>query len=192
MLFTSGYTENAIVHGGRLDPGVNLLGKPYRREDLARKIRMLMRNRQQRQGARDMLALKRERARTARPPEPPKKARLRVLLVEDDEDIRTSAHELLGILGHDVLAVSSAEEARTALSAGSYDVLFTDVSLPGMSGVELAREAVRRRPGLRVIVASGYGNAADGLDKELNAVVLPKPYALPQIERALEQMVALL
>jgi PAS domain S-box-containing protein len=190
VLFTSGYTENAIVHGGRLDPGVNLLGKPYRREDLARKIRMLMRNRQQRQGARDMLALKRERARSARPPEPPKKARLRVLLVEDDEDIRTSAHELLGILGHDVLAVSSAEEARTALSAGSYDVLFTDVSLPGMSGVELAREAVRRRPGLRVIVASGYGNAADGLDKELNAVVLPKPYALPQIERALEQMVA--
>jgi hypothetical protein len=46
---------------------------------------------------------------------------------------------------------------------------------------------VRRVPGLRVIVASGYGNATEGLDKGLSAVVLPKPYALQQIERALEQ-----
>jgi len=42
VLFTSGYTENAIVHGGRLDPGVHLLSKPYRREDLARKIRLVL------------------------------------------------------------------------------------------------------------------------------------------------------
>ncbi|WNZ65807.1 PAS domain-containing protein [Myxococcus sp. MxC21-1] len=48
VLFTSGYTENAIVHGGRLDPGVQLLSKPYRREDLARKIRQLLATRQQR------------------------------------------------------------------------------------------------------------------------------------------------
>ena len=41
VLFTSGYTQNAIVHGGRLDPGVELLSKPYRREDLARKIRAM-------------------------------------------------------------------------------------------------------------------------------------------------------
>jgi len=39
VLFTSGYTEDAIVHQGRLDPGVNLLSKPYRRADLATKIR---------------------------------------------------------------------------------------------------------------------------------------------------------
>ena len=42
MLFTSGYTENGIVHGGRLDPGVELLSKPYTREALARKIRYVL------------------------------------------------------------------------------------------------------------------------------------------------------
>ena len=48
VLFTSGYTENAIVHGGRLDAGVQLLSKPYSREDLARKLRQLINHRQQR------------------------------------------------------------------------------------------------------------------------------------------------
>jgi FixJ family two-component response regulator len=42
VLFTSGYTENAIVHHGRLDPGVALLNKPYRKSDLARKIREVL------------------------------------------------------------------------------------------------------------------------------------------------------
>jgi len=45
VLFTSGYTENAIVHGGRLDPGVELIGKPYTKESLARKIRHVLGNR---------------------------------------------------------------------------------------------------------------------------------------------------
>ncbi|MDZ7671169.1 MAG: PAS domain S-box protein [Gammaproteobacteria bacterium] len=42
VLFTSGYTENAIIHHGRLDPGVNLLAKPYRREELARRVREIL------------------------------------------------------------------------------------------------------------------------------------------------------
>jgi CheY-like chemotaxis protein len=42
VLFTSGYTENAIVHHGRLDPGVALLNKPYRKKDLAEKIREVL------------------------------------------------------------------------------------------------------------------------------------------------------
>jgi len=48
VLFTSGYTDNAIVHGGRLDQGIELLSKPYTREALARKIRHVLRNRERR------------------------------------------------------------------------------------------------------------------------------------------------
>jgi PAS domain S-box-containing protein len=56
VLFTSGYTQNAIVHGGRLDKGVELITKPYTREELARKIRHVLANHKQRRvagGARD-------------------------------------------------------------------------------------------------------------------------------------------
>ncbi|WP_179283229.1 hybrid sensor histidine kinase/response regulator [Bordetella genomosp. 9] len=51
VLFTSGYTQNAIVHGGRLDKGVELITKPYTREELARKIRHVLANHKQRRGA---------------------------------------------------------------------------------------------------------------------------------------------
>ncbi|QRN98214.1 response regulator [Archangium violaceum] len=185
VLFTSGYTENAIVHGGRLDPGVNLLSKPYRREDLARKLRQLLRNRQQRMAARAAPAAP-EYASPGRAPELASEE-LRILLVEDDEAIRSSVCELLmEVLGHRVLAVPSAEEAREVLASDGIDVLFTDVSLPGMSGVELAREAVRQRPGLRVIIASGHGGAVG--DTVPGAVLLPKPYELSQLESVLERM----
>ncbi|GMU10651.1 hypothetical protein ASNO1_69050 [Corallococcus caeni] len=190
VLFTSGYTENAIVHGGRLDPGVNLLSKPYRREDLARKVRALLDQRQQR-----LLTPKLqwpERAVEAPAATQEAARRMHVLLVEDDEDIRASASELLGLLGHAVMPVASAEEARVALAAEPFDVLFTDVTLPGMSGVELAREVALRKPAMRIIIASGHGRAAlDGDPRQwLGVVVLPKPYALPQIQQALAQVAA--
>ncbi|RKH93351.1 response regulator [Corallococcus sp. AB038B] len=183
VLFTSGYTENAIVHGGRLDPGVSLLSKPYRREDLARKIRVLLRGREQR------LAAKPYRAPTPAPVEAKANGALRILLVEDDADIRESASELMTDLGHTVLAVESAEAASEALAKDAFDLLFTDVTLPGKSGVVLAREAVRLYPALRIIIASGDSRAVSAEDgKALERVVLlPKPYDLNQMERALEQ-----
>ncbi|MFB1480444.1 PAS domain-containing protein [Corallococcus sp. RDP092CA] len=191
VLFTSGYTENAIVHGGRLDPGVSLLSKPYRREDLARKVRALLDQRQQRRVApRPPWP---EGARGAETPATQEAARrMHVLLVEDDADIRASASELLGLLGHAVMPVASAEEARVALAAERFDVLFTDVTLPGMSGVDLAREVALRKPAMRIIIASGHGRAALEGDPQqwLGVVVLPKPYALPQLQQALAQVAA--
>ncbi len=203
VLFTSGYTENAIVHGGRLDAGVQLLSKPYSREELARKVRQLLNGRQQRLAVRAPT-----RAESAAPtplppaaapspaapaPAPAASRRLRVLLVEDDEDVRSSAVELMDLLGHEVLAVTSAEEARGAMAASGFDVLFTDVSLPGASGVDLAREVANRKTGMKVILASGHGSVAlpRGEAPLEGVVVLPKPYSLPQIQQALEQAVAL-
>ena len=200
VLFTSGYTENAIVHGGRLDAGVQLLSKPYSREELARRLRQLLNNRQQRLAVRAPApqAQTQAQAQTAPPPPaatpvPAASRRLRVLLVEDDEDVRTSACELMDLLGHEVLAVTSAEEAKGALAASGFGVLFTDVTLPGASGVDLAREVTGRKTGTKVILASGHGNGvlAPGEAPLESVVVLPKPYTLPQIQQALEQAVSL-
>ncbi|ATB36595.1 hybrid sensor histidine kinase/response regulator [Cystobacter fuscus] len=209
VLFTSGYTENAIVHGGRLDPGVQLLSKPYSRDDLARKLRQLLNGRQQRlavRGAARVVPTSPASPAPAAPsPKPPTASspasapapsasrRLRVLLVEDDEDVRSSACELMDLLGHEVLAVTSAEEAKGALAASGFDVLFTDVTLPGASGVDLAREVAGRKTGIKIILASGHGHVAlpRGEAPLEGVVVLPKPYALPQIQAALEQAVAL-
>ncbi|SAL22993.1 PAS/PAC sensor hybrid histidine kinase [Caballeronia terrestris] len=149
VLFTSGYTRDVIFHQGKLDRGVSLLNKPYRRDDLARKIRA---------------ALEKNRARRAGSPPPkemPRAAGQRsVLLVEDDGDSREAMHDLLTILGLECTAVASAEEAVEVLSAGSFDILLTDLTLPGMSGAELARDVRQTRPAIRVLLVSGYGNSA--------------------------------
>jgi CheY-like chemotaxis protein len=138
-----------IFHQGKLDRGVSLLNKPYRRDDLARKVRA---------------ALEKNRARRAGkapPKDTPRAAGQRsVLLVEDDADSREAMHDLLTILGLECTAVASAEEAQEVLAAGSFDIVLTDLTLPGMSGAELARDVRRTRPAIRVLLVSGYGNSA--------------------------------
>jgi CheY-like chemotaxis protein len=167
VLFTSGYTQNAIVHGGRLDPGVELLSKPYGREQLARKVR-------------SMLARPSAEAPQAPQPLPPLPHARRILVVEDNPDLLDMACELLRGLGHAVAGVDTGEEALVQIKAAAFDMLLTDISLPGVSGIDVARQALRLQPALKVVIASGYGAPpAAGLDFPFG--VLPKPYSLDQL-----------
>ena len=84
-------------------------------------------------------------------------AGMTVLTVDDDEDVRTLVAEVLGRAGFRVLTAASGEAALDLLeSEEPIDVLFTDVVMSGLSGMELARRGKRLRPSLRVLVASGY------------------------------------
>ncbi|MDN2714050.1 PAS domain S-box protein [Janthinobacterium sp. SUN120] len=178
VLFTSGYTQDAIMQGGRLEPGVELLSKPYRREDLARRIRHLLAN------GRHVTALHQYRAQLAPQPAPPLPAGRHILLVEDNADARAMTGDLLSMLGHTVLAVGTAEEALPLLDTPGLDLLLTDISLPRMSGAELAELAARDHPRLEVVFSTGHAPANSGvLDPQARFLV--KPFTVEQLQQAL-------
>jgi CheY-like chemotaxis protein len=189
VLFTSGYTENAIVHGGRLDEGIDLLSKPYSREALARKIRHVLRNQQQRIGVPPALRPIQNQDRQAG--EAPPVDRLRVLLVEDDTIIRLTTADMLVNLGHSVADAADAAQAFQLLDKHTFDVMITDIALPGLAGDELAARAIGQQPGLRIIFASGYETQiARGRRELTDVVLLQKPYNQQRLADALKAPVA--
>jgi PAS domain S-box-containing protein len=185
VLFTSGYTENAIVHGGRLDRGVELIGKPYSKESLARKLRHVLANQKQKTAGKlpEAAAAAAAAAAAVMPAAEaaqPAAGGLHILLVEDEGDIRENTRDMLEFLGHRVIAVATAEEAMERLSQG-IDLLVTDLQLPGIQGSDLAQLARAQFPQIRVLLASGYGGGAT----VAGAGMLPKPYTLEGLRAAL-------
>ena len=111
-----------------------------------------------------------------------------VLLVEDDELVRSAAVGHLARLGYDVIAASNGAQALEVLrTTRSVDLLFTDVVMPGMSGRHLADEAKRLRPGLKVLFTSGYPEDAIVHQGRLDPGVqlLSKPYRRAALARSI-------
>ncbi|CAD6562904.1 PAS domain S-box protein [Paraburkholderia sabiae] len=184
VLFTSGYTQNAIVHGGRLDPGVHLLSKPYSREQLASKIRRLLGP----AGASDADAAVASPSPPSLPSQPSyTPPDLTVLVVDDDNGSREAVNELLTTMGYDVHEAADAEAAMRVLMAEKVDVLLTDITLPGQSGIELARVAVGRNPDIRVIFVSG-GNTPTPEEVGFGCASLGKPFTGDQLHALIRAM----
>ncbi len=150
VLFTSGYTEDAMSTSGRLAPNIELLPKPYTRETLARKVRHVLGNTAQRQSGRGE---RRRSAIAAARPAPRKK--FRVLVCEDDAAIRESFIEMLQSMGHEATPTANGRAALSVLSLICPDILLTDVGLPDITGTTLAQQALAQLPSLSVIFASG-------------------------------------
>jgi CheY-like chemotaxis protein len=153
---------------------VELLGKPYTREALARKVRHVLNN--QRQRGIDAASVPARAAHVAR----------QVLLVEDDELIRVTTAEMLRELGHTVYDVADGEQALALLDQARVDLLLTDLHLPLMSGIALADEARARYPAIAVIVATG-DEGADGLPP--GTCVMRKPYDGAALASAVQKTV---
>ncbi len=109
-----------------------------------------------------------------------------ILLVEDDDEVAALAAEMLKSIGFGVTRVAGATAALGALAnKRPVDLVFSDIMMPGsMSGLELAREIRKRRPGLPVLLATGYQEAAAGAVKDGIGVLL-KPYTLEDLAAAL-------
>jgi CheY-like chemotaxis protein len=112
---------------------------------------------------------------------------LRILLVEDQEDLREISLQLFELLGCRAQGAPDAEAAEALLARERFDVLITDISLPGRSGTELATRVAEAQPHLKVVFCSGYGAPA-GLPAGLRSWTLPKPYGLPQMQALLQEL----
>lgn len=117
--------------------------------------------------------------------------RKRILLVEDDEFVRSLVETQLAMLGYEVACVEDALRALDRLHTSErIDLLMTDVTMPGeMDGLRLAANVRERWPGLPILVASGdaaHGPAA----RAVGAPHLQKPYVLAELERKLDEALA--
>jgi PAS domain S-box-containing protein len=125
---------------------------------------------------------------------PAPRGRGTVLLVEDEDLIRSLAAQILTELGYDVLAAANASEALEIAAARKerIDLLLTDVVMPGASGNELAQSLLRQHPEMRVLYMSGY---SDNLVFRLGvlherAAFLQKPFSAEVLERKVEELLA--
>ncbi len=167
VLFTTGYARNAIVHQGRLDPGVELITKPFTRIQLASRIR-------------DVLDV------------PVGGSRKPVaLVIEDEALVRMFIIDQLHDLGFEVIDAGSASEGlRAARNHEQLDVVIVDRGLPDRDGLDVVAELRMQLPSLPVIIASGYGDLLDhtSLRNDAHIRFMSKPYDIDALTTALRAL----
>lgn len=116
----------------------------------------------------------------------------RILLVEDEREVRTIALLMLEGKGYKLLTASNYEEAVTVFQQekGEIDLLFTDIMLPDRSGLELAKELKLRKPDLMVLLTSGYSSEHLQIQNLLldDYRLLEKPYTMEQLLHTIREM----
>ncbi len=104
-----------------------------------------------------------------------------ILIVDDDDDVRIAAAAIIEELGYSVVAVDRAPEALDLIRDRRFDLVITDVMMPVMNGVELAREVKRLRPDVPVLFATGYADIEEfGTDLEAGSLVR-KPFRMAEL-----------
>ena len=121
-----------------------------------------------------------------------KRPMTRILLAEDDDSLRGFLKRALERAGYEVRACADGEEALLALPEAEWDLLLTDIVMPGMDGIEVARLAAARHPGLRIMFITGFAAVAlsAGARAPAGAKVLSKPVHLREIVAEVERMMA--
>jgi CheY-like chemotaxis protein len=115
----------------------------------------------------------------------------RVLVVEDNDDVGQFSTELLEDLGYTVRRVDNADAALAILGEDEFaaDLVFSDVIMPGMNGVELAGVIRDRYPGLPVVLTSGYSNVlAENAHRGFE--LIQKPYSVESLSRILRKAIS--
>jgi CheY-like chemotaxis protein len=116
---------------------------------------------------------------------------LAVLVVDDDRQIREILSDMLVIDGHSATACCDAYEALEALDQAKFDLMITDLGMPGMSGLDLAGMAHDKHPEMPIAMITGWGTQLDEKETALKGVqtVLAKPFHLADIKRMIRALV---
>jgi DNA-binding NtrC family response regulator len=118
----------------------------------------------------------------------------KLLIVEDDASVRTLCARAFERAGH---SVDMAEDGAQGLALitearGSYDIVVSDIRMPEMDGIEMAKAAAVKFPGLKIILMTGYADQRERAE-ELNGIILDvvqKPFTLAEIRARVEQALA--
>jgi two-component system cell cycle response regulator CpdR len=115
-----------------------------------------------------------------------------ILLAEDDESMRRFLAQALERAGHDVTAFGDGAQAYECLRGVRFDLLLSDIVMPGLDGIELAKRAADLDPRLKIMFITGFAAVAlhPASDAPKHAKVLSKPFHLRDIVQEVERMVA--
>jgi CheY-like chemotaxis protein len=116
---------------------------------------------------------------------------LKALVIDDEDFVRETLADMLAALGHEVTLANGGYEAIEKLDAAHFDLVFTDLSMPGMDGWEVARE-IRRRMGaeINIVLVTGYGKSTalpPGEDDLVNGVI-GKPFDFDQVAETIAKV----
>ena len=116
----------------------------------------------------------------------------RILLAEDDESMRRFLAGALKKAGHDVLSFSQGDTALEQIKGDFFDLLLTDIVMPVMDGIELARRAAEIHPGMKIMFITGFAAVALNPNNQApkDAKVLSKPFHLRDLVNEVDRMVS--
>ncbi|MFQ5452921.1 MAG: response regulator, partial [Candidatus Zixiibacteriota bacterium] len=116
---------------------------------------------------------------------------LKILIVDDDEQIREVLDDMLTIEGHNITTCSDGSSALKKFEEDTFDLLITDLGMPGMSGLELAGKIHKKNPDLPIAMITGWGTQLNTDEIKVKGIkaVLPKPFHLKDIKSLIHEIV---
>ena len=114
----------------------------------------------------------------------------RILVVDDDEAVRSVTHEMLDRLGFEVATAASGESALEQVSHRSFDLVLLDLAMPAMSGAEVYSSMRERDASTRVIFMTGYSRdeLGDLVNGDTSTAVLSKPFPMQELKSSVEKI----
>jgi two-component system cell cycle response regulator CpdR len=110
-----------------------------------------------------------------------------ILVAEDDQAVRDFVSRALAYYGHDVTTVADGSAALAALAERQYDLMLTDIVMPGMDGIALATQATKDNPDMSVLMMTGFASEGQRAHTQQVDRIISKPFSLKEICTAVEE-----